>query len=609
MSLPDTLILVHIGSTTETMIDSLYQVLLFNDNIDVHILIDASQISVFKESLSKVNWNTFGLKIDKCHIYPVEDYLKPVILSEALRSFRGGFWMHTLNRFFAIEAFMKTHAIQKAFHIENDVVMYQSFNNISKCIGDDGIWGVRDAPNRVIPSVLFFTYKGLADCVAYMRLQLEIGFKNDMELLGSYPINKMPFEPFKGKIVVDGAAIGQYLGGIDCRNIIGGKPTTFQKLMYYYKTKGFINETCTFKADAYQYVRKKVVVNNNTLYTLVVRHPQTKKTVPLANVHAHNKLLYMFSSISSITYDNIISGDRVLGLCDFVIATPEIQAFHKGIDGFAKNLVLVNVFNKDTCKRLLDHLELYCKETSTTHLSLFVYTHILDGFMVLLDNFTPSFTITLYLHNSDHGLDTNTRLFDKPCIKHVFAQNLNVLSDKATLLPIGIANSMWTHGDISVLFRITVKRYLLKKQKALYVNINPSTFPYRRTVLDAIERAPHFEVSKGVPYEMYLKELSTYRFCLCMRGNGLDTHRFWECLYLGVIPVIINNKFTDSEAFVENLKRLSITFYEITSDSIDDIVTYNNLFFSEELYNSMVKTPLLNLDGIRLDTFSDFSFL
>ena len=28
---------------------------------------------------------------------------------------------------------------------------------------------------------------------------------------------------------------------------------------------------------------------------------------------------------------------------------------------------------------------------------------------------------------------------------------------------------------------------------------------------------------------------------LCPRGNGMDTHRFWECLLLGAIPVVLES--------------------------------------------------------------------
>ena len=41
--------------------------------------------------------------------------------------------------------------------------------------------------------------------------------------------------------------------------------------------------------------------------------------------------------------------------------------------------------------------------------------------------------------------------------------------------------------------------------------------------------------------EKYKKQLSKYRFVLCPWGNGYDSHRIWETLYSGSIPVIRNH--------------------------------------------------------------------
>ena len=40
------------------------------------------------------------------------------------------------------------------------------------------------------------------------------------------------------------------------------------------------------------------------------------------------------------------------------------------------------------------------------------------------------------------------------------------------------------------------------------------------------------------PYPEYLRELGRHRFSLAPAGNGLDTHRAWESLYLGVLPLV-----------------------------------------------------------------------
>ena len=36
-----------------------------------------------------------------------------------------------------------------------------------------------------------------------------------------------------------------------------------------------------------------------------------------------------------------------------------------------------------------------------------------------------------------------------------------------------------------------------------------------------------------------------HKFILCPEGNGIDTHRFWETLCLGRIPVVLHNPVND----------------------------------------------------------------
>ena len=45
-------------------------------------------------------------------------------------------------------------------------------------------------------------------------------------------------------------------------------------------------------------------------------------------------------------------------------------------------------------------------------------------------------------------------------------------------------------------------------------------------------------------YYNYLKCLSSYKFAICPEGNGIDTHRFHECLYLKTIPICLHNHVT-----------------------------------------------------------------
>ena len=58
-------------------------------------------------------------------------------------------------------------------------------------------------------------------------------------------------------------------------------------------------------------------------------------------------------------------------------------------------------------------------------------------------------------------------------------------------------------------------------------------------------------------------DLSKYRYILCPPGNGIDTHRFWEALIAGSIPVALKSlnykNFDNLNAiFLNNFENISL---------------------------------------------------
>jgi hypothetical protein len=170
----------------------------------------------------------------------------------------------------------------------------------------------------------------------------------------------------------------------------------------------------------------------------------------------------------------------------------------------------------------------------------------------------------------------------------IYAQNLNIVHEKCELLPIGIANSMWNHGDIMAVYTANKAVYKYLKTKDLYININVNTFKYRQKVYDYCKENK-FEISSSVPFAEYISDLAKYRFCLCIRGNGIDTHRFWESLYLGVIPILISNSETQCENFIKNLERQDIPFIKLREPS--DLSKFK---FNNKLYSQIIKKTPFN---------------
>jgi hypothetical protein len=49
-----------------------------------------------------------------------------------------------------------------------------------------------------------------------------------------------------------------------------------------------------------------------------------------------------------------------------------------------------------------------------------------------------------------------------------------------------------------------------------------------------------FKWNADKPFEEYIIELSSYKFCVSPPGRGVDTHRTWEALMVGTIPIMLS---------------------------------------------------------------------
>ena len=116
---------------------------------------------------------------------------------------------------------------------------------------------------------------------------------------------------------------------------------------------------------------------------------------------------------------------------------------------------------------------------------------------------------------------------------------MNVVHENVHPLPIGLANSMWTHGNPIVHKEIFEKH--VDKTKEIYFNFNISTNVAKRTECFNAIKPLGITWSNNLPYKEYLMELKRHKFAICPDGNGIDTHRFWECLYMNVIPICKKN--------------------------------------------------------------------
>jgi hypothetical protein len=176
---------------------------------------------------------------------------------------------------------------------------------------------------------------------------------------------------------------------------------------------------------------------------------------------------------------------------------------------------------------------------------IFVYSHRLTDFLKIIDKLENKFI--LVSHNSDENItEKYSQILECPNLIMWHAQNVMIHHKKLQLLPIGIANSMWPHGNMEALRNIMVNLNKETRTRDFYFYFSVGTnLTERLACKEEIEKCGLVFECPQRDFETYLKHLVTFKYAICPPGNGIDSHRIWECLYLGVIPIVKRSVFTE----------------------------------------------------------------
>jgi hypothetical protein len=275
---------------------------------------------------------------------------------------------------------------------------------------------------------------------------------------------------------------------------------------------------------------------------------------------------------------NLITGEKIQTLCDYYIGTNDDFNFNPIIRNQTSKHINIDNYNIEIIKKLKVN-------------NIFCYTHLIDGeianfnnercinnlknISIILSNISTKFNIIF--HNSDGAFKNEHKsLLQISNVNKIFTQNLSIESeDRIIPLPIGIANSMWRHGNLNIWKQILETNSLVNKPNSIYFNFNISTNTIKRKKCYNIITSKNIPNLPNTDYLNYLTILSSYKFAICPEGNGLDTHRFWECLYLKVIPICLKNHIT--EYYSKNFPIVLLDDWnELNIEKMDEIFKHAN---------------------------------
>ena len=172
--------------------------------------------------------------------------------------------------------------------------------------------------------------------------------------------------------------------------------------------------------------------------------------------------------------------------------------------------------------------------------------------------------IILILGNSDDSVNSDIEL--PASVIHTFAQNLETCDDPdKSLIPIGLEDRRFGRLGLKFLYAFQGHK---KFVKVLVPPMSPTNLERSNLLKSFSEfsgrQRPIDVCLNFLDWISYFRLVRRYQFVLCLEGNGHDTHRVWETLYMDSFPVLLRSSFSECiEALgypvllIENLEGVS----------------------------------------------------
>jgi len=396
-------------------------------------------------------------------------------------------------------------------------------------------------------------------------------WKNDNTPIKTYKY----FDDFGSDCIFDSAPIGIYLCGTEPAH-------TFKKINFKVRW-GFSHIDYTIYKFKWEY-------DDNGRKIPFIYSPDLDKWLRINNLHIHSKLLVLGLSKpvlmdmtlpktnllktpkkQLINYEEVITGERIQFLADVY--------FGSNITDFLFNPnINPSPFSKSSKCLLLENLEEnnYYENPKIC----FCYTHCIHHLSTKIHLFKNKFI--LITHNSDTNIEDTiitNKILNCPNLVAWYSQNVKYNHHKLFPVPIGLANSQWDHGIQT--YKSVLNNYEneyededddnmkehSQRQNLFYFHFRHHTNPEKREeCYNILKDTPNIHFLQELPPTENIHRIATYKYCICPEGNGEDTHRIWEAIYLKTIPIMLERPFSRILAEKLNIPIILLNNWDILKE-------------------------------------------
>lgn len=119
---------------------------------------------------------------------------------------------------------------------------------------------------------------------------------------------------------------------------------------------------------------------------------------------------------------------------------------------------------------------------------------------------------------------------------------------KIIKVPIGFQENELPGGDQNMLDELHNKsKKIDDKENKVYVTyINKNTHSSRNNLYDKLKNKNFIVIENNcLDFKQYMENINNYKFVICPRGRGADTHRFYEVMLMNSIPIVEKSGLDD----------------------------------------------------------------
>lgn len=242
-----------------------------------------------------------------------------------------------------------------------------------------------------------------------------------------------------------------------------------------------------------------------------------------------------------------------------------------------------------------------------------------------MEKLNPSVPCSLFIGFSE---GKNFKLSEIPQqslarIKQVYLENLEEAHSKALPLPIGFRDGKEKRPSnfpmSERLYIDIIKQDNSKKDMRILLSFSPWTHPSRIDALNLSDKhpifySPNIDGKKRVyklptgdmPPKSYFYNLGRFKFALSPRGGGLDTHRFYECIAKGTLPMVLRTNSSFDFIYQQFPSLVLNNWEEILEDVSELQHIYDNFLIQRN--KLLMNFPNFSIDARNISEFYTKSY-